>query len=99
VEGALYTGGEVVTLEPGLSRAEALATRGDRILAVGSEASCREARLHEHVRALAEVDPEACGLRLYVEDENVSAHATYRALGMVETHYRFYEQLLRRRGE
>jgi predicted amidohydrolase YtcJ len=43
VEGALYTGGEVVTLEPGLSRAEALATRGDRILAVGSEASCREA--------------------------------------------------------
>ena len=55
-------------------------------------------RLHEHVRALAEADPEACGLRLYVEDENVSAHATYRALGMVESHYRFYEQLLRRRG-
>jgi ribosomal protein S18 acetylase RimI-like enzyme len=56
-------------------------------------------RLHEHVRALAEADPGACGLRLYVEDENAPAQATYRALGMVESHYRFYEQLLRRRGE
>jgi len=40
---ALYTGGEVVTLEPGAPRAEALATRGDRILAVGDAASCRDA--------------------------------------------------------
>jgi len=45
-EGALYTGGEIVTLEPDAPRAEALATRGDRILAVGDAASCRAA-LHE----------------------------------------------------
>ena len=36
-------------------------------------------RLHEHVRALAERDPDVCGLRLYVEVENAAAQATYRA--------------------
>jgi ribosomal protein S18 acetylase RimI-like enzyme len=51
--------------------------------------------LHEHVRRLAETDPEVCGLRLYVERENVRAQATYRALGMRETHYRLYEQATR----
>jgi len=52
--------------------------------------------LHEHVRAAAESDPEVCGLRLYVERENANAQATYRALGMHETHYRLYEQATRR---
>jgi len=53
-------------------------------------------KLHEHVRAAAEADPEVCGLRLYVERENANAQATYRALGMHETHYRLYEQATRR---
>jgi len=48
--------------------------------------------LHQHVRARALADPEACGLRLYVERDNATAMATYLALGMHETHYRLYEE-------
>jgi len=48
--------------------------------------------LHAHVRDAAHADPTACGLRLYVERENTGAQATYRAMGMVETHYRLYEE-------
>jgi ribosomal protein S18 acetylase RimI-like enzyme len=48
--------------------------------------------LHEHVRTAAKSDPACCGLRLYVEQENTGAMATYRALGMTETHYRLYEE-------
>ena len=48
--------------------------------------------LHAHVRNAARADPRACGLRLYVERDNVGAMATYRALGMAETHYRIYEE-------
>ena len=48
--------------------------------------------LHEHVRNAARADSESCGLRLYVERENTGAQATYRAMGMVETHYRLYEE-------
>jgi ribosomal protein S18 acetylase RimI-like enzyme len=52
--------------------------------------------LHAHVRDLARRDPESCGLRLYVEKENTGAQATYRALGMVETHYRLMEEEFKR---
>ena len=48
-------------------------------------------RLHEAVRELAKGDPLACGIRLYVEVDNVGAQATYRQLGMVETHYQLFE--------
>ena len=48
--------------------------------------------LHDHVREQARGDPQACGLRLYVERENTGAMATYRALGMHETDYRLYEE-------
>ncbi len=48
--------------------------------------------LHEHVRNAARADPESCGLRLYVERENSGAQATYVEMGMVETHYRLYEE-------
>jgi ribosomal protein S18 acetylase RimI-like enzyme len=51
-------------------------------------------RLHEHVRALAASTPSVCGIRLYVEVENRTAQATYRALGMEEAHYRIFEELL-----
>jgi len=43
VRGVLYTRAEVVTLEPDLPSASALATADGRILHVGSEASCRAA--------------------------------------------------------
>lgn len=48
--------------------------------------------LHDAIRARAKEDPQGCGIRLYVEQENVNAQATYRQLGMVETHYRLYEE-------
>ena len=48
--------------------------------------------LHASVRELARNDTRACGIRLYVEQENSGAQATYSALGMVETHYRLYEE-------
>ena len=55
-------------------------------------------RLHEHVRALAAAQPDVYGLRLYVERENAGAQATYRALGMHETHYRLFEEATRKSG-
>jgi ribosomal protein S18 acetylase RimI-like enzyme len=48
--------------------------------------------MHGLVRRRAQEDPEACGLRLYVERDNGGAMATYRTLGMDETHYRLYEE-------
>lgn len=53
-------------------------------------------RLHDHVRALAAREPDVRGLRLYVERENHGAQATYRSLGMDETHYRLFEETTRR---
>jgi GNAT superfamily N-acetyltransferase len=52
-------------------------------------------RLHEYVRALAAQDPRVCGLRLYVERANTGAQATYRAMGMEETHYLLFEESTR----
>jgi ribosomal protein S18 acetylase RimI-like enzyme len=53
-------------------------------------------RLHEFVMAEAAQRSDVYGLRLYVERENDGAQATYRALGMEETHYRLYEQRTRK---
>ncbi|MDA1074959.1 MAG: GNAT family N-acetyltransferase [Proteobacteria bacterium] len=48
--------------------------------------------MHQAVSDAAHQDPQACGIRLYVERENTGAQATYKTIGMVETHYRLYEQ-------
>ena len=48
--------------------------------------------LHQSVRQQALADPEACGIRLYVEKENLGAQATYASLGMTQTAYRLYEE-------
>ncbi|MDH3644123.1 MAG: GNAT family N-acetyltransferase [Gammaproteobacteria bacterium] len=48
--------------------------------------------LHQAVRSRAAGDPQACGIRLYVERENLGAQATYQSLDMVETAYRLYEE-------
>lgn len=53
-------------------------------------------RLHEHVCALAAERHDVYGLRLYVENENEAARATYRAMGMQETSYVLCEQATRR---
>ena len=43
--------------------------------------------LYHHVESLAAAEPEVCGLRLYVEDNNHRAQRTYEALGMVKPGY------------
>lgn len=43
--------------------------------------------LFEHLRALAEADPEVIGLRLYVEQENTAARQAYARLGLAPTGY------------
>ncbi|MCA9054945.1 MAG: GNAT family N-acetyltransferase [Planctomycetaceae bacterium] len=48
-------------------------------------------RLFEHVRELAQGDPEVVGLRLYVEQENSPAREVYRKLGLVEPGYHVLE--------
>lgn len=47
--------------------------------------------LYRHVEALARADDNACGLRLYVENDNVRAQETYLALGMDHPGYRVME--------
>jgi ribosomal protein S18 acetylase RimI-like enzyme len=50
--------------------------------------------LHRAVHKRAADDEEVCGLRLYVDRDNEAARETYRALGMTETSYRMYEEML-----
>lgn len=50
--------------------------------------------MHEAVRALARQDPQACGLRLYVERDNHAAQQVYQHMGMEQTHYQMYEETL-----
>ena len=47
--------------------------------------------LYDYILTLARADKEVCGLRLYVERENVSAQRTYEFLGMTDAGYRMYE--------
>jgi ribosomal protein S18 acetylase RimI-like enzyme len=49
--------------------------------------------LYARVKELAEQEPAVCGFRLYVENENVNAQKTYKALGMSETGYKLFEEL------
>jgi len=46
--------------------------------------------LHQRVVDEATSTPDVCGVRLYVEPDNVGARATYSQLGMIET-YRVME--------
>lgn len=52
--------------------------------------------MHEQVIKRAQQDPQSCGIRLYVEQDNRVAQQTYRALGMTATDYRLYEAIIRR---
>ena len=47
--------------------------------------------LHESVLAEARADREVCGVRLYVEQDNRAAQATYAAVGMRRARYVVYE--------
>lgn len=50
--------------------------------------------LYKHVKQLAAQDQNVCGFRLYVEGENRVAQQTYAALGMNETRYQVFEELV-----
>ncbi len=50
--------------------------------------------LHRAVHDRAEAADDVCGLRLYVDRNNAAARETYEALGMTETAYRMYEEML-----
>ena len=50
--------------------------------------------LYEYVKREASRASGVCGIRLYVERENEGARRVYETLGMQETHYRLYEELL-----
>ena len=54
--------------------------------------------LYRHVESLAKADPDVCGIRLYVEKENIRAQRTYDALGMMHTDYRIMETMFARSG-
>lgn len=49
--------------------------------------------LYNFIRESANKNPSICGFRLYVEKENILAQNAYKALGMMETGYRIYEEL------
>lgn len=55
-------------------------------------------RLYQFVQQLAEEErskgEKICGFRLYVEQDNEIAQATYGNLGMNQTPYRIFEQLI-----
>ena len=48
--------------------------------------------LHKRVRELAKESGQACGIRLYVEKENLGAQKTYEDIGMQHSHYFMYEE-------
>ena len=54
--------------------------------------------LYGHLRTLAESDPGVVGLRLYVEQENQAARATYAGLGMSQAHYLVMQHLFGERA-
>jgi len=49
--------------------------------------------LYGHLKTLAESNPDVVGLRLYVEQENHAAQATYAGLGMKQVGYLFMQHL------
>ena len=48
---------------------------------------------YRHVESLARENPQVCGIRLYVERENVRAQRTYESLGMTKTDYRVMQSM------
>jgi ribosomal protein S18 acetylase RimI-like enzyme len=48
--------------------------------------------LYDHVTAMARADAGVCGVRLYVENANAAAQATYERIGMQRTGYTMFER-------
>jgi len=47
--------------------------------------------LHDYISTLARAVPNVCGLRLYVDQHNQAAMATYQRLGMAPSGHHVYE--------
>lgn len=47
--------------------------------------------IHTHVENRAKSTPGVCGLRLYVENNNIRAQNTYERVGMKRTDYQMFE--------
>jgi ribosomal protein S18 acetylase RimI-like enzyme len=48
--------------------------------------------MHDHLVAQAKADPQVCGIRLYVEQENWTARTVYQRVGLAPSAYAVYEQ-------
>jgi ribosomal protein S18 acetylase RimI-like enzyme len=51
-------------------------------------------RLYDFVREAARAREDVAGFRLYVERENVGAQKVYEKLGMEQSHYLMYEEMI-----
>jgi ribosomal protein S18 acetylase RimI-like enzyme len=51
-------------------------------------------RLYDFVKDTAQKRGDVCGFRLYVEKENARAQKVYEKLGMEETYYLMYEEMI-----
>jgi GNAT superfamily N-acetyltransferase len=49
-------------------------------------------RMHDAVVLQAKADPKVCGIRLYVEQENHTAAAVYKRVGLARSAYQVYEE-------
>lgn len=49
--------------------------------------------MYQQVKQLAQAQGGVCGFRLYVEEHNDVAQATYRRMGMAKTHYLMFEEM------
>lgn len=47
--------------------------------------------LYSYIKSICDNDENICGIRLYVEKENIQAKATYKSLDMYECNYHMYE--------
>jgi len=50
-------------------------------------------RMYAFTQKLASREPNVCGFRLYVEQDNVRAQGTYAALGMKQSPYIVFEEI------
>ncbi len=48
--------------------------------------------MHTHIIALAQADPQVCGIRLYVEQENRTAQTVYGRIGLSLSRYKVFEK-------
>ena len=51
-------------------------------------------KLYGFVKKEAEMSSDVCGFRLYVEKENIAAQNVYKKLGMSESYYLMFEEII-----